>query len=975
MPSRRVPLYVHISYLFVGLLLLFALINLSYQFLQTKRFMADEARSRFEIAGQLTLKELQSLYGPAELTVGLLSQQRLMSATTLDARLDSLPFLVTMLKAQPAVRGVYMGYGNGDFFMLFRGNENPTQDPTLAPPPGTAWTLQNIQAQGGRPVGEYLYLNADLSVMERRPDPTTQFDPRTRSWYTGAKSAGALFVTPPYPFFGTEEVGVSFAQPTQNGAGVAGIDISLHSIDQLLLSTKITPGSHLTVLNTKNEVISSEKGSRLIATGKGENRLAHLDELSLPVTRQFVAAATAQRSDQLSLSTADGEWQGMRVELPLAGTQNLSLWMTTPYRELMASAIATRNHGLFISLAFLAVSILVALAMSRAASRPLAALTRQATQIEQFNFEASAPVKSNIAEVIDLAHAMDSMKSTIQHFLELSRVLSSETNFQNLLARLLMEMQGTTGAKGGLIYLADANASHLKVARVRWGNELQETAGDKPVELDDNPSHPLVRALNTPQAKPERLSREQLQTHFGFLGDIQTSLTLWALPLKDRSGLLLGALVLLVDENERRLTPSLMAFVEALSSTAAIALNTQHLIDEQKTLLESFIQLIAGAIDAKSPYTGGHCQRVPELTKMLAHAACNEKDGPLKDFALNEEQWEALHIAAWLHDCGKVTTPEYVVDKATKLETLYDRIHEVRMRFEVLKRDAELDYWKGIAAGSAAETLHTELTEKLAQLDDDFAFVAQSNIGGEFMAPDRVERMQKLATCTWRRTLSDRIGISNDETARKQRSAEAALPVMEPLLADRPDHLFPRSSRDTLGDDNPYGFKVKVPEHLYNRGELYNLCIGRGTLTEEERYKINEHIIQTISMLEKLPFPRHLQDVPEIAGGHHEKMDGNGYPKRLTREQMSWPARMMGIADIFEALTAADRPYKKGKTLSEAIKIMVGMKKDQHIDPEIFDLFLRSGIYLEYARRYLPDELIDAVDIQPYLDVNRTEDA
>lgn len=968
MPSRRVPLYVHLSYLFVGLLLLFALINLSYQFLQTKRFMADEARSRFEIAGQLTLKELQNLYGPAQLTVGLLSQQRLMNATTLDERLDSLPFLVTMLKAQPAVRGVYMGYGNGDFFMLFRGNENPTRNLNLAPPTGTAWTLQNIQAHDGKPVGEYLYLNADLSVMERRADPANQFDPRTRSWYTGAKSAGKLFATQPYPFFGTEDVGVSFAQPTQNGAGVAGIDISLHSIDQLLQSAKITPGSHLTILNTKNEVISSEKGSRLISNSNGENRLARLDELSLPVTQQFVAAAATQHNDRLSLGTRDGEWQGMRVELPLAGTENLSLWMTTPYRELMANAIATRNHGLFISLAFLVVSILVALAMSRAASRPLAALTHQATQIEQFNFEASTQVKSNIAEVIDLAHAMGSMKSTIQHFLELSRVLSSETNFQNLLARLLMEMQETTGAKGGLIYLADTHAGHLKVARVRWGNELQETAEDKPIALADNPNHPLVQALNTPQAKPARLSREQLLTHFGFLKDIQTSLTLWALPLKDRSGLLLGALVLLVDENERRLTPSLMAFVEALSSTAAIALNTQRLIDEQKTLLESFIQLIAGAIDAKSPYTGGHCQRVPELTKMLAHAACAEGDGPFKDFALNEEQWEALHIAAWLHDCGKVTTPEYVVDKATKLETLYDRIHEVRMRFEVLKRDAELDYWKGIAAGGADDTLQTELTEKLAQLDDDFAFVAQCNIGGEFMAPDRVERMQKLANSRWRRTLSDRIGVSHEESARKHLSAEAALPTLEPLLADRPDHLFPRSSREMPGDDNPYGFKVKVPEHLYNRGELYNLCISRGTLTEEERYKINEHIIQTISMLEKLPFPRHLQEVPEIAGGHHEKMDGNGYPKRLTREQMSWPARMMGIADIFEALTAADRPYKKGKTLSEAIKIMGFMKKDQHIDPEIFDLFLRSGIYLEYARRYMPEEMIDTVDIQAYLD-------
>jgi HD-GYP domain-containing protein (c-di-GMP phosphodiesterase class II) len=411
----------------------------------------------------------------------------------------------------------------------------------------------------------------------------------------------------------------------------------------------------------------------------------------------------------------------------------------------------------------------------------------------------------------------------------------------------------------------------------------------------------------------------------------------------------------------------LIAFVNALSSTAAVALNTQRLIDEQKNLLESFIQLIAGAIDAKSPYTGGHCQRVPELTKMLARAACEAKEGPFRDFSLSEDEWEAVHIGAWLHDCGKVTTPEFVVDKATKLETLYDRIHEIRMRFEVLKRDAELAYWQGIAAGGEHLALQELLEQQLRQLDDDFAFVAQCNEGGEFMAPERVERMQALAQRSWRRTLSDRIGISQDEGARKRLMEEPALPVMEPLLADRPDHVFVRSERDKLADDNLWGFKVKVPEHLYNRGELYNLCIGRGTLAEEERYKINEHMIQTIIMLDKLPFPQHLQAVPEIAGGHHEKMDGTGYPKRLKREEMSIPARMMAIADIFEALTAGDRPYKKAKSLAEALKIMSFMRKDQHIDPELFALFLQSGVYRQYAERYMAAELIDEVNIQDYL--------
>ncbi|MDP2706091.1 MAG: HD domain-containing phosphohydrolase, partial [Burkholderiales bacterium] len=161
-----------------------------------------------------------------------------------------------------------------------------------------------------------------------------------------------------------------------------------------------------------------------------------------------------------------------------------------------------------------------------------------------------------------------------------------------------------------------------------------------------------------------------------------------------------------------------------------------------------------------------------------------------------------------------------------------------------------------------------------------------------------------------------------------------------------------------------WGFNMKQPKWEANLGELYNLSIGRGTLTEEDRYKINDHMVQTIIMLGALPFPRHLRRVPEYAGGHHEKMDGTGYPRGLKKEEMSVPARIMAIADIFEALTAADRPYKPPKTLSESIKIMKFMVKDRHIDPDLFRLFLDAGVYKEYAKKYLKPEQIDEVDLK-----------
>ena len=440
-------------------------------------------------------------------------------------------------------------------------------------------------------------------------------------------------------------------------------------------------------------------------------------------------------------------------------------------------------------------------------------------------------------------------------------------------------------------------------------------------------------------------------------------------PLHDRRDKVMGVLCLAdasatgaLEQSDERI-----GFIRALSGFASVSVESQRLLKMEKDLLEAFIKLIAGAIDAKSPYTGGHCQRVPALTMMLAQAAARSEEPEFAGFELDEPAREALHIASWLHDCGKVTTPEYVVDKSTKLETIYDRIHEVRMRFEVLKRDAEIRCWRAIADGAGREDSLAALRAEHETLDQEFAFVAECNEGGEFMAPERIEKLESIAARTWHRTLDDRIGISREEGNRKERERASALPAEELLLADKDEHLIHRIEADSPAEYDRYGFQLDPPEHLYNRGEVYNLRIARGTLTAEERFKINDHIVQTIVMLRKLPFPRHLRDVPDIAGGHHEKMDGTGYPRCLKREDMPLTARMMAIADIFEALTAADRPYKKAKTLSEAIRIMAFMKKDAHIDPDLFDLFLRAGVYLRYAEEFLGPEQIDEVDVQQYV--------
>ena len=350
-------------------------------------------------------------------------------------------------------------------------------------------------------------------------------------------------------------------------------------------------------------------------------------------------------------------------------------------------------------------------------------------------------------------------------------------------------------------------------------------------------------------------------------------------------------------------------FCESLASEAATALTKQQLIITLEDMFESMIMLIAKALDEKSPYNGGHCRRVPELTLMIAEAAHETKEGYLKDFNLTDADRYELRIAGLLHDCGKITTPEYVVDKATKLETIFDRIHLLETRFEVLKRDAEIAMLKrqveALQAGKALPEIIVEvgLKSNLDFLAEELEFIRTCNTGGEFMSEDKIKRLESLRTITWQ---------LNGETL-----------------------------------------------SLLSGNELHNLSIARGTLTEAERKVINNHISVSISMLSAIKWPKHLLNVTNYAGGHHERMDGKGYPNGLTREEMPIQARAMAIADVFEALTASDRPYKPGKKLSEALFILGKMSQEGHIDPDLYDAFIAHDIHKKYAEKFLTPDQID----------------
>ena len=584
-------------------------------------------------------------------------------------------------------------------------------------------------------------------------------------------------------------------------------------------------------------------------------------------------------------------------------------------------------------------------------------------------------------------------QASFKRLIDIGIALSAEKNPQRLMETILLEAKDIADADAGTLYIRTKD-DQLKFVILRTDSLNLAQGGTTgaaitllPVQMygvDEQgvrePNYKNIVSRVALTGESINIADAYDANEFDFSGtrkiDAGTgyrSQSFLTIPLKNRLGYVIGVLQLINAKDAVNATvpfsPSIVPLIEALASQAAVALENQNLIEAQKHLLDSFIELMASAVDAKSPYTGGHCQRVPELTEMLTQAACDSNLPAFADFSLTEDEWYELHIAAWLHDCGKVTTPEYVVDKATKLETITDRLHEVRMRFEVIKREAVIDCQQQLLAGATnGDELKQDLAERLQQLDDDFAFVAECNLGGEFMAADRLSRLQQIAELEWTRTLSDRIGIAQEELKRKRRQDEQPLPVREKLLADRVDHIVAHDTVVHSADPaNIYGFQVEVPEHKYNLGELYNLSVVRGTLTTEERFKINDHIVQTIVMLENLPFPQHLERVPEIAGGHHEKMDGTGYPKKLNGHEMSVPARIMAIADVFEALTAADRPYKQPKKLSESIKIMSFMVQDQHLDGELFRLFLESGVYKDYANKFLLPEQLDEIDPAHYL--------
>ncbi|MCE5182718.1 MAG: HD domain-containing protein [Betaproteobacteria bacterium] len=516
-----------------------------------------------------------------------------------------------------------------------------------------------------------------------------------------------------------------------------------------------------------------------------------------------------------------------------------------------------------------------------------------------------------------LAHSLQGMleaehgrrsvaRETLESYREMALLQRAVTDLNHSLkpaavvAALLKEFDGRNNtADYGAVFMRAADNDDCDLA-VSFG----ENAGKDFARLKDSRLFADISVRETGDIVND-LSSSPL-----WAGDVANFQALLWLPLV-ADGERLGLLVL-ASRHIEGFSAADLKRAQTLSSVAATALRNAQLYAAEQKMFQSFVRVIATAIDAKSPYTAGHCRRVPEITLMIAEAAHQANSGPFVDFTLDEDERNAMEIAAMLHDCGKVVTPEWVVDKATKLDCIANRIHLVALRFEVLRRDALIARYRALAEGEKPESAETVYQERLRQLDDDFSFLEKCNTGTEFISSEHLARIESIAQQRW---------------------------------------------NDTRGENHP----------LLTENEVYNLAIQRGTLNPEERIIIEYHAVHTINMLSQIAFPRSLRNVTEYAAGHHERMDGKGYPRGLKGDQLSIPARMVAIADIFEALTAPDRPYRKPGKLSWAIDIMHRMKLDNHIDGDLFDLFLSEKVYLAYASKHLAANQIDEVDASRYL--------
>lgn len=540
---------------------------------------------------------------------------------------------------------------------------------------------------------------------------------------------------------------------------------------------------------------------------------------------------------------------------------------------------------------------------------------------DKYTFSDNAQINTTLNQVVKRISALvEDQKEHIERLRFIGVALTQETKLNKVFNLILSEAIQYTNADGATIYAVTPDKKSLAFQLV-YNRTLELDEGREPITwppvalYDENGQPRLLNMVAYVYHTGKSLSLEDVydQTLFDYSGTRATdernnyrSKSMLAIPLKNHEDEVLGVIQLINAQKDKSnkiipFTKEHLTMMQSLASQAAITLSNKKLIADLEGLLRQFIQAIATAIDKKSKYTGGHITRMATFTEMIAQKIDETTEGKYANVHFSPDQLQEISIAGWMHDVGKIITPEYIMDKATKLETIFDRIELVKTRFDLMKAVIQGDIRE--ARWNNNHEKVAELEKRLADLENNLSFVIKTNVGGEFMTDEAVANVQRIGEIHYE---------SHGETY-----------------------------------------------FLLTNDEIENLCIRKGTFTSAEFDKMQEHVVVTWEMLSQLTFPKKFANVPLYAGSHHEKLNGKGYPKHLSGDELPLPARILAVADVFEALMAADRPYKKGKTIEEAFTILGQMAKFNEIDTDLVDFLMDSGLYLDFCTKFVkPEQMV-----------------
>ena len=842
--------------------------------------------------------------------------------------------LTKILAKNPHLSTLYFGDEEGNSFVV-----RPIYDlddrERLGAPENAVIMVDHNQFNGEQ---KRAIFDKNMALITAYPYDNQNYDPRTRPWFIETEQGGEINVTEPYYFYFFKHFGITFSRRSLDGKSVIAADFTLDSLSDVLDGLAYSENSKIYLFTEKESLLGSNQSVEVV----DPTQEVLLQSLSLGEFVSDLSAVDIHGEESRRIEWQGQAWQLIITPMVISQREVLYLVNVISLNDVLADSNQFYNDLILISILIVALSLLIMIIATKRVVSPLTFLIKSFESIQRFNFKPRTYRRSGIKEIDKINETMLMMEEVLLNFVKNLKHVARSTAPEEVSSSLVSQVQDILKSDDCLLFTnsRQSRSAFSLAANIGQYGEIN-----------------LQRLFDIHSTAFEQSIYELNQDEISLLS--MPHRTCFLMPLFNRNNQNTGALLICFKQDINADIRGRLSFVQEFIGFNELVLEHLETVEEQTNLFHSFVMMTASAVDVKSSYTGEHCKRVPELTKMLAAEVVADK-AAFAAFELDSKQWEELLLAAWLHDCGKVSTPDFIMDKSTKLETVYDRIHEVRMRYEVLKRDADIGYLEALLAGNDKTQAQAECEQLKKTLDSEFEFVADCNLGTEFMADAKVTRLAQISQRTWLRTLPDSIGISHQEKAKRK---PQQLPVRECILADKVEHLYEWCEKKKLPVNGLREFKIKQPTYQYNRGELYNLAIKAGTLTTEDRYNINEHIVQTYMMLDQLPYPEHLKNVPIIAGSHHERIDGKGYPLELAGEDIPLQGRIIAVADVFEALTASDRPYKEAKSLSLALKIMANMVKDKHLDRELFDLFLTTGVYSQYATEYLKEQQIDVVDV------------